>query len=262
MKKSIYTRLIALLAGCYVVTNAIAGIPVTPGNLPQKKCGTSRIDTLMQNGLVKPAGPMYSVVEKRLNLGKPLAIGEMVFYASLAEGTKVYRTEKQIEIIDDSLLTSDIKITPADQLSFAGTFQSPKGQKFDLVAVGAGYNKIYTLVDEAGFMCSDRLDRNLIAVGAPTTYQELPLKAVVINPASPRIVSMGLTGATASFQLAVMVNGQLETAKVSSFDVYAPSIAIGDMSFAVKAEEGRLAITSLNEPEDYSIWLMQVRKRR
>ncbi|WP_342620447.1 hypothetical protein [Rhodoferax sp. GW822-FHT02A01] len=179
----------------------------------------------------------------------------------------MYRTEKQIEIIDASPLTPDIKLTPQDQLSIAGTFISSAGQKFDLIAIGSTFNKIYAMVDESGFICSERLDEKLIGVGMPTTYQEIPLKAVILNPGQPRTVSvavtfMGLTGASASFQVAVMVNGQLETSKVSSFDVFAPSISIGDLSFSMKAEDGRMTITSLNEPEDYSAWVMGLRKRR
>lgn len=269
MKTSTYGRLIAMLIGGFAAINSIAGIPITPGNVAQKKCGASRIDSLLRMGMVSRAGPVYSVADRRLNLGKPLAVGDVLFYVSLTEGSKVYRTEKQIEIIDDSPLTPDLKITPQDQLSIMGIYQSSKGQKFDLVLLGTNYSKIVAMVDEAGFMCSDRLDEKLIAVGAPTTYQELPLKPVIIQTGmgkpkttSVAVTYMGLTGASASFQVAVMVDGQVEFSRVSSYDIYAPQINIGDMSFTVKVEEGRLAVTALNEPDDYGTWLMATRKKR
>ena len=269
MKTSIYGRFVAMLIGGYVAINAIAAIPVTPGNVPQKKCGTSRVDSLVRMGTVARAGTVFSVADRRLNLGKPLAVGEVLFYASLTEGTKVYRTEKQIEIIDDSPLTPDIKVTPQDQMSLLGTFLSSKGQKFDLIVLGSSFSKVVAMVDDSGFICSDRLDEKLVAVGAPTTYQETPLKAVIIESCvgksrtvSVAVTYMGLVGATASFQVAVMVNGQVESTKVSSFDVYAPQVNIGDLNFAMKVEEGRMVVTSLNEPDDYSAWLMSIRKRR
>ena len=74
---------------------------------------------------------------------------------------------------------------------------------------------------------------------------------MILNPKQPRTVSV-----------AVMVNGQVETSKVSSFDEYAPSTTIGNLKCTMKAEEGRMAITSLNEPDDYNVRLMTLRKRR
>lgn len=269
MKTSVYGLLTAAIVGCLATTYAIAGISVSPGNVPQKKCGANRVDSLMRMGRVAPAGSVFSVLDRRLNLGKPLAAGEVLFYVSLTEGTKVYRTEKQIEIIDDSPLTPDLKVTPLDQVSILGTYLSSTGQKFDLINLGSSFSKVIAMVDESGFICSERLDEKLIAVGAPTTYQEAPLRAVLIDavPGRARVVSvavtyMGLVGASASFQVAVMVNGQVETTKVSSFDVYAPRTEIGDLNFTMKVEEGRLSVTSLNEPSDYSAWLMTIRKRR
>ena len=66
----------------------------TEGNVAQKKCGASRFQSLTAMGTLVRGSTSLNVTNRRLTVGKPLAPGEVVFYANLAEGKKVYRTKK------------------------------------------------------------------------------------------------------------------------------------------------------------------------
>lgn len=122
------------------------------------------------------------------------------------------------------------------------------------------------MVDDAGFLCSDRLDDKLVAVGMPTVYQHEPLisEAADTGLSKPRtqavaVTFLGLAGASASFEIAVMVNGTVEARKVSSFDAFSPTVQLGDLAMAIKVDGGGLTVTSLNEPTDYVRWLGELR---
>jgi hypothetical protein len=238
----------------------------TEGNVAQQKCGASRFESLMAKGTLVRGSTSLSVTDRRQSVGKPLAPGEVLFYANLAEAKKVYRTKKQIEVIDSSPMTPDLRIPAAAQLPVVATFTANSGRRYDLVGVGGGYNRFLAMVDDAGFMCSDRLNDQLVAVGDPTVYQQDPLVAEAADPglAKPRsqavaVTFLGLSGASASFEVAIMVNGVVEAKKVSSFDAFSPNVQLGDLSFAIKVDGGALTVSSLTEPTDYVRFLGELR---
>ena len=255
-----------VIAGLLAWGSAQAGIPVTEGNTPQKSCGAQRGHSLRTSGQVIPGNAAMTVKERRLNVGRPLNPGDVVFYVAMTEGKKVYTAEKQIEIIDSSPFTPDAAITPQDEIDVIGTFMAGNGRKYDLISLGGGANQFFALVADTGYLCSDRLNKGLVPVGLPTVYQEHPLKMAVIEPklAKPRTVSVaisfvGVMGVTATFDVAVMVNGITEQRKTASFDVLAPNIQIGSMGLTLKNEDGKVVVTSLDEPADYTAWLMKLR---
>ena len=258
--------LISILASLAMTSPALAGLTPTEGNVAQKKCGASRAESLTAMGTLVRGSTSLNVANRRLSVGKALAPGEVVFYADLAESKKVYRAKKQIEVIDSSPMTPDVKITPEMPLPVLGTFTSNSGRRYDVVSVGSGYSGFLTLVDDAGFLCSDRLDDKLVAVGMPTVYQQEPLisEAADTGLTKPRtqavaVTFLGLAGASASFEVAVMVNGTVEARKVSSFDAFSPTVQLGDLAMAIKVDGGGLTVTSLNEPTDYVLWLGELR---
>ena len=163
-------------------------------------------------------------------------------------------------------MTPDVKIIPEVPLPVLATFTSNSGRRYDLVSVGSGYSSFLTMVDDAGFLCSDRLDDKFVAVGSPTAYQQEPLVAETADPGltKPRtqavaVTFLGLTGASVSFEVAVMVNGVVEAKKVSSFDAFSPTVQLGDLSLIIKVESGALTVMSLNEPTDFVRWLDELR---
>jgi hypothetical protein len=257
----------AAFAALFVATPAMAGLSVTPGNVEQKKCGASRFDSLAAMGTVTSGSSRTTVdvIDKRLNVDRPLNQGEVAFYVSTTETTKtkIYRSPKQIEIIDSSPLTPDVKISPYEPLPVIGTFTAKSEHRFDLIGAGTRNNRFVVMVDESGFVCSERLDsQRLVAVGAPTAYQGQPLVAEMIdaNPPRPHVQSvavtfMGLVGASANFDVSLMENGLVEARKTYSFDAFAPAIQIGDLNFVIKSEQGKVTVTSLTEPDNYGQWL-------
>lgn len=249
-----------------LATSAHAGLTPTEGNVAQQKCGASRFEPLTVKGTLMRGSTSLNVIDRRQSVGKPLAPGEVLFYANLAEAKKVYRTKKSIEVIDASPMTPDLRIPAEALLPVVATFTANSGRRYDLVGVGGGYNRFLAMVDDAGFVCSDRLNDQLVAVGGPTVYQQEPLVAEVADPglAKPRsqavaVTFLGLSGASATFEVAIMVNGVVETKKVSSFDAFSPSIQLGDLSFAIKIDGGALTVTSLTEPTDYVRFLGDLR---
>lgn len=247
---------------------ATAGIPISEGNVQQKSCIGNRVDSLYKIGSVISGGTVLQVKDKRVNLGKPLAPGEVVYYVSLTDAKKVYQTDKQIEIVDSSPLTPDVAIAPNTDIVLAGTFISSTGKRFDLINVGSGFNHFFMPVNDAGFVCADRLEVNkLVAQGLPQVYQELPLRSAITEDplAKSKVTSIAITyaggsGATVSFEVVVMVNGNVEMKKVSSFDAFSSQANIGNLSISFKAENGQVAISSIDEPAEYLPWLTQLRK--
>lgn len=263
---SSFRSVLLLSLGLSVCFAASAGLAVTPGNTEQKKCGASRSTSLARMGNYVRGGARLTVDDRRLSVGRPLNPGEVVFYASLSETKKVYRTGKQIEIIDGSPLTPDIKISTADVLPVTGTFTAESGRRFDLIDIGTGYNRFTAMVNEQGFICSERLDEQLVAVGAPTTYQEMPLTVAADEPGlikpktrSVAVTFLGASGASASFEITVMVNGVVEAQKASSVDAFSPSVKMGALTFTMKINDGKLLVTSLDEPSDFGQWLNELR---
>lgn len=261
-------RKILYLVGLMIVSSAaLATIPITEGNTQQKSCIENRI-SLYKLGKVLSGSTVLKVKDKRIILGKPLAPGDVIYYVSLTDNNKkVYQTAKQIEVIDSSPLTPDVVIPVNKNIAIAGTFISSTGKRLDLINVGSGFNHFFMPVNDAGYVCSDRLETdNLVLQGMPQAYQDQPLKAVIEEDSlvKPKITSVAITysggtGATVSFEVTVMINGNVEMKKTSSFDAFSSSANIGNLSLSFKADAGQLTINSVDEPAEYMPWVAQLR---
>jgi len=264
---ALFSKVLGFLALIIASNETVAGIPITEGNNQQKSCLENR-SSLYKIGKVLSGSAFLQVKDKHINLGKPLAPGDVVYYISLTDNSKkVYQTAKQIEIIDSSPLTPDVAITTDKNIIIAGTFVSSAGTRLDLINVGSGINHFFMPVNDAGYVCSDRLEtKELVPQGMPTAYQDQPLKAVIVedNLVKPKVTSIALsysggTGATVTFEVTVMINGNVKMKKTSSFDAFSSSANFGDLSLSFKVNDRDLTITSLNEPNEYMSWLAQLR---
>ncbi|MEC4720451.1 hypothetical protein RY831_14910 [Noviherbaspirillum sp. CPCC 100848] len=245
-------------------TAAMAGIPPTPGNVPQLPCEVSRVSSLHELGQVA-IGRTFVTKDRKSSVGNAIGAGDLVYYVSLVDGVKYYTTPKQIEILDGSPLTPDVALVPAGKYESFGTFRDKNGRRFDLVAVG-GFT---VMVDDTGMICSTRLNDRLVSVAMPTVYQEVPVTATMgeAAAANPRRVSIAVTvreidAASFSLDVSVLVNGQAQQRRTSTFDLFSGQAKIGDLEVAVsRGPAGGLKIDSLVEPADYDIWLKQIFRR-
>ena len=245
----------------------LAALEASPGNVAQPECEVSRTSSLYQIGTVIGGGGTAIVKDKKSGVGKTLKSGDLVYYVSLIEGVKYYSTEKQIEIIDKSPLTPDTAVVPGTKYQVSGTFFNKAGRKFDLIRVGSGFNSFYVMVDDTGSICSSRLNDKLVFVGMPVVYQGIPLQSVTEESpvANPRNTSIAVTlkefdAATFSLDIAILVNGRVQTRKTMSYDLFAGSAKIGDMEITVSKTQNGLVVTSLEEPADYNAWMKNVFK--
>lgn len=83
------------------------------------------------------------------------------------------------------------------------------------------------------------------------------------SSARPKVQSvavpfMALIGASANFEVSMMVNGLVETRKTYSFDAFAPGVQIADLNSTMKAEDGRLTVTSLEQPNQGSMHFVRI----
>lgn len=248
----------------FLSTNAMAGIPPSPGNAPQLPCEVSRVNSLRELGQVA-LGRSFVTKDRKSSVGNSIGIGDLVYYVSLVDGVKYYTTPKQIEILDGSPLTPDVALVPAGKYEAFGTFRDKNGRRFDLVAVD-GFT---VMVDDTGMICSTRLNDRLVAVAMPTVYQELPVAATLTEApvANPRRISIAVTvremdAASFSLDVSVLVNGQAQQRRTSTFDLFGGQAKIGDLEVAVsRGPSGGLKIDSLVEPSDYDLWIKQIFRR-
>lgn len=263
-------KVLCLFLGTLCSVSAMAGVEVSEGNVLQQKCGASRFESLFKMGKVTLGRGAMVVNNRQVNAGKPLVPGEILYYVAMREAEKTYTTDAPIEIVDDSPLTNDVKINSNKSLSVIGSFTNKSGDVFDLVSIGQGFANFTALVNNAGFLCSDRLNsKTLVAEGAPNVYQKNPLKQTIAESqlAKPKAYSVavsyvGTMGATVSLETAIMLNGMAESKQVNSYDIFSPAIEIGDLRISAKAEGGNLTVKSVNEPSDFYAWLQQIRPKQ
>ena len=249
---------------------AHAGLDVTPGNIAQKPCDEAgRLIALYRVGtVIRGTGWTGVVKDKKTGLGNPLNPGDLVFYVALADARKTYSTDKQIEIIDKSPLTPDVAMVPQVNYPIVASFYNKAGRKFDILSVGTNdLNSFFAMVDDAGMVCSSNLNKSLVAVGLPTVYQELPIKAQVQEIPNGKITAVAITlakvdGATVSLDETVMVNGQVEMKKSYSFDAFSGNASIAGLNITFsKAGAGGITINSIDEPADLYLWAGKLRER-
>lgn len=241
--------------------SATAAIPPSAGNMAQQPCEVSRVSSLRELGQVA-TGRNFMTKDRKTNVGNLLKPGDLIYYVALVDGVKYYTTPKQIEIIDGSPMTPDVALTPAAKYESLGIYKDKKGRSFDLVAVGG----FIVLVNEAGMVCSTRLDDRLVSVAMPTVYQELPIKAVLDEApvANPRRISIAVTvremdAATLSLDMAVLINGKAQHRRTSTYDLFSGQAKIGDLELAIsRTGSGGLKIDSIAEPANYDLWIKQV----
>ncbi len=252
---------LAALLPLIVATSAIAAISPSAGNMAQQPCEASRVTSLRDLGQVA-TGRNLVTKDRKTNVGNVLKPGDLVYYVALADGVKYYTTPKQIEIIDSSPMTPDVALTPAAKYESLGIYKDKKGRSFDLVAVGG----FIVMVDEAGMVCSTRLDDRLVSVAMPTVYQELPIKAVLDEAAvaNPRRISIAVTvreldAATVSLDMAVLINGKAQHRRTSTFDLFSGHAKIGDLELAIsRPGSGGVRIDSIVEPANHDLWIKQI----
>ncbi len=261
----------AFIANLVICSSSYAAVPITPGNVAQKVCPIgSRLTSLKKHGTVVGGGSASAIVkDKKLGVGKPLNKGDVVYYVSMVEANKTYTTEKQVEIIDGSPLTPDVTIVPGQNYPIVGSFFSKDGRKYDMIPVGSRISGFLALVDDTGYLCSNRLNQKLEMVGMPTVYQQLPLKSVVEQIGSqPRITSVaviftGSDGATFSYEYSLMLNGRVLEKKSLSFDLFSGIAQIGDLRISMeKSSNGGVLAKSIEEPSDYHLWFSKLRSKK